>query len=48
MGDLREMSFGRWLTFFDAVLAGLAFLLDLACDTLDALIVVVLGSVALL
>lgn len=35
-------------TFFNAVLLGLAVVLDLAGYALDALIVVVLGAVALL
>ena len=35
-------------TLLDAVLAGLAVVVDLAGDALDALVVVVLGAVALL
>jgi hypothetical protein len=37
----------RRLTLLDTVLAGLAVVVDLACDALDALVVVVLGAVAL-
>lgn len=37
-----------WRTFFNAVLAGLAIVVNLACHALDALIVVVLWGVALL
>lgn len=36
------------LTFFNTVLLGLAVVLDLTCHALDALIVVVLGAMALL
>ena len=35
-------------TFFNAVLAGLAVVLNLACYPLGALVVVVLGAVAFL
>ena len=37
-----------WHTLLDAVLAGLAVVVNLAGDALDALIVVVLGAMALL
>jgi hypothetical protein len=45
-GVMESRSHGR-LTLLDAVLAGLAVVVNLTCDALDALVVVVLGAVAL-